>query len=393
MSHRNVILLALSHAAGVMSVTAVNLLGGIVGTRLATDPSWATLPVAAMVVSSACFALPGIRVFRLLGRRTTFLTAMLLGAGAAALAAYAVVVQSFALFCLAAIVIGGNVTFTRQYRFAAAESVPAERAGRAISLVLLGGAIAAYAGPELAVGFKHWLSAREYAGSFLALALVMAAAAVLLGFLREPHLEEEASPSETRPAMAVLTEPAGRVALLAGVVAYGVMTFTMTATPLSMNVVDHYSIEDTAFIFQSHVLAMYLPSLITGTLMARWGVLRTMAAGCGLLGLSVGLGLLGRDLHHYWGSLVLLGVGWNFLFIGGTALLSEAHRTAERWRVQGVNDFLVYGASAVASLSAGGVMHRQGWTGVNLVSIPFLVAMAWSLFAFGRRQRRLQPES
>ncbi|MFO7167925.1 MAG: MFS transporter, partial [Chloroflexota bacterium] len=215
--------------------------------------------------------------------------------------------------------------------------------------------------------------------------LLYASLAVLLLFLRDLRVREgKAAPGEERPLREIVAQPVYRVALLAGAVVYGVMTFTMTATPIHLHTMHHYSIDETARVIQSHVIAMFLPSLFTGFLVDRIGVLRLMVLGVLTLFGSVLLGITGSQLVHYWAELVLLGVGWNFLFVGGTVLLARAYRPAERFKAQATNDFTIFGVQALASLSAGIVVFSSGWVYLNLISIPFLLITLLAVISLGR---------
>jgi MFS family permease len=311
---------------------------------------------------------------------------------ASGLGALAMVRESFALLCAGTALIGANGAFVNQYRFAAAESADEARAGKAVSLVLAGGVVAGLLGPLLGRLGKDWFAAAPFAGSFLLAAFLYAACAPLLFFLREPRgaarpLEPARQPQAARPLRAILAQPQALAALLAGIVSFAVMTFSMTAAPVSMHVLDHHSVNQAGFVVQSHIVAMYLPSFFTGFLLGRlgrrgrldqrgWlGLGRVMLLGVLLLAASSGVTLLGGRLLHYWTALVLLGLGWNFLFLGGTTLLTRSYRPEERFQVQGVNDFLVFGFQAAASLLSGTALFGLGWKALNLLNLPLLALM------------------
>jgi len=269
---------------------------------------------------------------------------------------------------------------TQQYRYAAAESVRPEYVARAISFVLLGPIGGAFLGKELATRGQDWIAGIPHAGTLAALGGLFVLQAIVLLALREPdaHEEHETRRSD-RPVREIIRQPVFLTAVFGGVVAYGVMTLIMTATPLSMHVNDGFSLEDTSRVIRAHVLAMYVPSLFAGFLVEKAGVTRLMMAGTvGLLATSV-IGLQGHGLMHYWWALVLLGIGWNFLYVGGTTLLTYTYSMSERFRAQAVNEFLVFGMSASASLLAGTVMFYFGWTTLMLVPIPVLLAIAAAL--------------
>ena len=372
--NRNVTLLSFSMALGMSSAPVIVLLGGILGVSLAPSPSLSTLPVAMMVVGVAIFTVPAALIMRRTGRRPGFMGASVMATLACVLGVYAIHIKGFALLCTVAFLIGGNMAFVQQYRFAAAESVEAARVGKAVSLVLLGGIAAAFLGPELAKHARALLPFGLYSGSFGALALLNLLNVALLSFLKEPGAAENVITVRERPLATVLRQPIYMTAVMAALVAYGVMSFIMTATPVSMHVMDAFSIEATAWVIQSHVMAMFIPSLFTGFLISRYGLAEVMLSGAALMGVCVALSLADRHFIHYWLGLVLLGVGWNFLFIGATTLLTGCYNPAERFKAQAINDFTVFGFQALASLSAGTVIFLAGWEMVNGLSlVPLLI--------------------
>jgi predicted MFS family arabinose efflux permease len=283
-----------------------------------------------------------------------------------------------------------NGAFVQQYRFAAAESVEPEHSARAVSLVLVGGIVAGFLGPELAKWTKDWLSAGLYTGSFVSVAAFYAAAAVLLSFLKDIQPIAAGPAGAGRPLKTIAAQPTYLLALLAGAVAYGVMTFTMTSTPIYMRTMQGFSLDDTAWVIQSHIMAMYLPSLFTGLLLERLGILRIMLAGCLALFISMGLALISHDLLHFWGTLVLLGIGWNFLFVGGTVLLTRSYRPEERFKAQAANDFSIFIIQAFTSLSAGTVLFYANWETLNLINLPF-IALTLGILLVYRRQITVEP--
>ncbi len=380
MSLRNIILLTLASALAMSVAPAVIFIGGLIGTELAPEPHLATLPVAFMIVGTALSTVPAAMIMQKLGRKKGFLIGAAGGVGANLLAALSIYWQSFGLFIFAAACVGFHLAFVQQYRFAAAENAKPELAGKAISFVLLGGVLAAFIGPELAQLGADWLPQR-FAGSFLALAATVMLAMVLLSAMRPIQSRENDQEDEHhRPSLTHLfSRPGFLIAVLGGVISYVVMSFIMTATPISMHVMDGHSLDATARVIQSHVAAMYLPSLLTGMIIGRLGIGRVMGLGSLLLLGCSAVALSGHGLMHYWWALVLLGVGWNFLFVGSTTLLTQHYRNEERFRAQAVNDFAIFSLQAVASLSAGPVIHGLGWQWVNLLPVPLLVIMLLAL--------------
>ena len=370
----NVVLLGLAQALSTCAPLVVTLLGGIIGTRLAPQ-GWSTLPMSLMIVTLAAGAIPASLLMRRVGRRKGFAGASLLGATGALVVALALYRQSFVLFCVGTMLMGANGSFAMQYRFAAAESVPLHQISRAISGVLLGTVLAAWAGPELAAQARWLVADVEYAGSFLLLAGCLLMGTLVLLCIREPGSREFSGSGEERPISTLLRQPALIIAILAAAVGYGVMNLVMTATPISMHVLHGHSIEDTALVIQSHVMAMYLPSLVSGWLIVRLGIPVMMSAGVLLLGATVVAGLSGHHVHSYWLALVSLGVGWNFLFVSGTTLLTRQYHSSERFKVQATNDVMVFGSSALGSLLAGRIVYIMGWESLMLTCLPLLVIM------------------
>ena len=379
MRSRNVLLLSIGQAFGSAGITMMVLLGGIIGSDLAPTPALATLPISIQVLGVALSTVPASFVMRRFGRRRGFVASSLVAALAALLAAYAVSVGSFVLFCMSTFFTGLNGAFVQQYRFAASESVEPRYASRAVSFVLVGGIFAGILGPELAKRTKDLFGVGLYTGSFICLACLYVIAAVILLFLQNSRPQAEATLGTERPLGQIAAQPVYFVALLSGAVGYGVMSFTMTATPIQLNRISGFTLDETAWVIQSHVIAMFLPSLFTGYILERLGVLRVMFIGVLLLGGCVGLGLVSQHLLHYWAALVLLGLGWNFTYVGATVLLTRSYRPSERFKAQATNDFTIFGIQAIASLSAGTIIYSAGWVALNLITLPFLILMLGAL--------------
>jgi MFS family permease len=299
---------------------------------------------------------------------------------ACVLAAYAVAAENFGVFCLATLLIGSNGAFVQQYRFAATESVDPNYAGRATSLVLMGGILGGFIGPWLAVLAQDWVPTATYVGSFLSVAVLYALASVALSFIRDITPEERLEEAPARALVDLVTQRLYLLAVLAAAVGYGVMSLIMTATPIQLHELRGFDLDATALVIQSHLVGMYAPSLITGYLMDRLGEARVILLGVAAMFASIAMNVTGVALVNYWAGLVLLGVGWNFLFIGGTVLLTRTYRPAERFRAQAVNDFVVFGVTALASLSAGAALLPIGWNALNLLVVPFLLAVLIGIF-------------
>jgi MFS family permease len=379
-THKNVLLLAACQA---MMMTGGSLLittSALVGVRLSPDPAFATLPLAMQMLAGMLTSIPASLLMRRIGRRNGFLIGSGIGLAGAALAAYAIVSGHFLLFALAAALSGVFTGFGNYYRFAAADTASLDYRPRAISYVLAGGVVAAVIGPNLANWTHGWLAA-PFAGSFMALTGIMLLSILTLLFLDIPRRPDE-SHGQGRPLRQIARQPVFVVAAIGGMFGYGVMALVMTATPLAMHG-HHYAFGDTAFVIEWHVLGMFAPSFFTGHLIRRFGVLPVMLAGALLNAVCVLVNLSGTSLAHYWLALTLLGVGWNFLFIGATTLLTDAYTPAEKAKTQALNDFLVFTTVTVAVLFAGHLQHHFGWRAVNYGVIPMIVltlaAVAWLL--------------
>lgn len=380
-----VLVLACAQALTATGITVLVLLGGIVAAELAPRESLATVPVSLAVVAVALSTAPAALLMRRIGRRAGFIAGAALGASAALFTALAIARGSFAMLCVGSLLFGTSGAFSQQYRFAAAESVPPAMVSRAVSWILLGSLGAALIGPPLALLARHWLPVAEYAGSFVAVAMLYVLGIGVLSILRLPPPAERAAQGRARSAAELLAEPTFRIAVLAGVVAFGVMSFVMTAAPISMHVHHDHSVEATTWVIQSHVIAMFLPSLFTGRLVARFGERAMMTLGGSLLAGCVGISLVGQQVMHYWWGLVLLGLGWNLLFVSGTTLLARSYGGVDRHRAQAINEFTVFGVQACVSLLAGVAVSRMGWQVLNLVTLPLLALMLLAA-------SRLRPE-
>lgn len=378
-----VLLLACAQALTATGFTVLVLLGGIVAADIAPRATLATLPVSLAVVAVALTTAPAALLMQRTGRRNGFMLGAALGGAAALLASLAVARASFPLLCAAGMLFGSSMAFSQQYRFAAAECVAEHQAGRAVSWILLGNLGAALIGPPLALLARHWLPAAEYAGSFAVLAALYLLAAALLTRLQLAPPVPASAQAAARPARELVREQPLRVAVLAGVTAFAAMTFVMTAAPISMHVHHHHSVAATSWVIQSHVMAMFLPSLFTGSLVARFGERAMMQWGTVLLAACAGASVLGQSVMHYWLGLVLLGVGWNLLFVSGTTLLARQFRGADRHRAQALNEVTVFGTQACVSLLAGVAAHAMSWQLLNLATLPLL---AW-MFVVASRTR------
>lgn len=378
---RNVWKLTLAQAFAACGTAMLVTFGGIVGARLAPTPGLATLPWSLTIIGMACASLPAAMLMQRVGRRPAFVGSALLASLAALLCAWSVANASFAGLCAAGFLLGTNSAVVQQYRFAAAEFVEPADAGKAIGTVMLGTLAAAIAGPAIGEAMRNFQGWPEFTGSFVALAATMLMAAVTLSIIALPSARpaERGSGASGRSLREIAAVPQYRNAVLAGVVAYASMSFIMTATPLSMHVHDHYSSGETSLVISTHLLGMYLPSLASGWMAARMSA-RTLLI-CGVLGICACVlisAALGHSFAHYFSGLLLLGVGWNFMFVGATTLLTRSYAPQERFRAQGANDLAIFGSQALASLLAGTALEQLGWGALNLAVVPLLALVAWA---------------
>lgn len=371
----NVWVLVAAQALAMCTAPFVVFIGSIQGRLLAPSIEYATLPVGLVVVGTVLAIKPATWLMERVGRKQVMLLGAVMGILTGLLGTLASWQGSFPLLCLAAVIGGTGLAVVHQYRFAAMESVPTELAGSAAARVLLGGLVAAWLGPEIAGIGSGPDEAFPFLTSWFGLAIVQGVALIILaaGYRARGELVRESQPGGGRPLPEVLANPLVWAAISAAAIGYAVMSFIMTATPLSMTESAGHDFDDAKRVIQLHIMAMYLPSLISGWLIRVVGLPLMMTAGllaclgCVLLAAS------GISFHHYLSALLLLGIGWNFLFVGGTTLLPRGYRESERFRVQGLNDMLVFGAQATAALSAGAALSWLGWGGLVMLAVPFLV--------------------
>ena len=385
--YRTLIVLLGAQCFGQTAAPVLVLVGGLVGAQIAPSANLMTLPLAVMIIGTATTTAPASILMARVGRRLGFLFGSGLSVLASLLAAWGIYQQSFAVFCAAAFLIGSYIAFLQQFRFAVAESVAADEVPKSLSILMLAGIVAAILGPEVGRRFSFVDGLPDFVGSFLGLAVMMAVSfLVLLLFFRDTKVKADAVEGDERPLGTVLRQPTVILAVASAVVGYTIMSLIMTAAPVSMHEVDQHSLDDTAWVVQSHILAMYIPSFFSGFLIARFGVMRIIQGGLVLMLICVAIGWGKPELMHYFGSMVLLGVGWNVLFLGGTTLLTQSYRSSERFKVQAANDFMIFGWQAVGSLGAGVLLATLGWNGVLAFSLPWLVLLIPAMWIVKRTQ-------
>lgn len=379
-AQRNVWLLVAAQSLGGAAPPIIISLGGIVGQMLASDPMLATLPVSLYQLGLALSTIPAAMLMRRLGRRVAYVLGALLGSISGLIATFGVVQGDFATFCVGTAMAGFYGACVQSYRFAATDAVEPSKRAKAISRIMVGGLIAAVIGPQAVIWTRDAWPTAPFAGSFLGQAGLALLALPLLWMLRAPPPQSAVVEGTARPLGTIARSPGFVVAVTAGIVSYGLMAFIMTAAPMAMVGCGH-TVGEAALGIQWHVLAMFAPSFFTGHLIARFGKIAITALGLVLIAASGLLALAGLELLHFWGSLILLGVGWNFGFIGATAMVTDTYTPAERAKVQALNDFLVFGTVAVASFGSGRLLNTSGWETINTLMLPLiavvLVMLGW----------------
>jgi MFS family permease len=380
-SRRTVFMLALCQALAMTSMSILATTSAIIGNMLASDKALSTLPVALQMTGMMCATIPAALVMARIGRRGGFWMGSVLGAGGGTIAGLAVWAGSFPAFCLGTFLIGSSNGFAQQYRFAAAEAADEGFRSKAISLVLAGGVISGAFGPEFARWSRDLFAPVLFAGCFAVIVALQLGAAAMVYLTRLPPAPPRgAMRGVGRPLAQIAAQPLFVVALLAGMIGYGVMSLVMTATPIAM-IGCGYEFTAAAFVIQWHILGMYAPSFVTGHLIARFGLTTMMLIGAALLLVCGGINLAGTEIGNFWAANLLLGVGWNFLFVGATTLLTRVYSPEERAKVQALNDFLIFGTSTLSSFSSGALLAGFGWTTVQLAVLPAVavaaVAVAW----------------
>ena len=385
--NKNLWLLILSQIFAFTAAPVTVFLSGIIGSQFSPIKSLATLPMALSIVGVAIFAIFAAKIMSIIGRRAGFILASIGSSLAALMASYSIIIESFLLFNLGCFILGAGVAFSHQYRFAAVETVNKDMAPKAISIILLAGIGSAFIGPNLANISKEIISDHLYAGSYVALAILTLSSTIFLLFYEDNHRPSNFVKKNTRSYFELIGQPRFLQALIASSFAYAVMSFLMTATPISMHVMEKISLAKTGLVIQLHIAAMFLPSLITGNLIKKFGHSKIMYSGVLLFSITILTSLFEQNFINYLIALIFLGFGWNFLFISGTSLLVLSYKEEEKFKAQGFNDLIVYTVQAIASLSAGIFISLTSWKIMNLVCIIFLIIIIISTFRADLKQR------
>lgn len=385
---RNVLLLALCQALFMSGTSLTVTVSTLVGFALAADKTLASLPFTVQLLATMVASIPAAALMARVGRKPGFMLGTVLAAGGAAICVVAVLDHHFWLFVLGSALIGIYSGFANYFRFAASDNAPPALRSRAISYVLAGGVLAAFIGPTLARLTRDLIPGAPFAGSFAAIIGLYVLSFLLLTRLHLPLADKAGQAGEVpaRPLASIAAQPRYVIAVICGMLGYAVMSLVMTATPLAMQHHGH-PFGDTAFVIQWHVVAMFAPAFVTGRLIERLGLLPVLFTGVVFAVLTVAINLTGSTTWHFWTALVLLGLSWNFLFVGATTLLSDTYAPAERFKAQALNDFTVFSVVGMASLSAGALQTLYGWQAVNLVALPMLAIILIALSILWRLTR------
>jgi MFS family permease len=387
-THRNVGMLAACQALLFTNNSTLIAINGLAGLALAPNSALATLPVTCWVLGGALATMSASQYMKRVGRQAGLMRGTAIGIVGALICALAVWQASFWLLCFGALVFGGFNAFGQYYRFVAAEVSPPDFRATAISLVLAGGLVGGVLGPTTS-RFTVDLLEPRFTGAYLALIVFILVTMAILSRIRVPDLSAEQQAAKGRPMSEIAKQPKYVVAVMAGAISYGVMNFLMTSTPIAMGVCGH-PYADAAFVISAHVVAMFAPSFVTGPLIKRLGVIQVMLAGAVLNAVAIAIALAGVAVANFWWSLVILGVGWNFLYIGATTLLTETYRPEERAKAQGANEFAIFAMMAMSSFFSGMIVTHGGWDKVNYAATPLIaiVVLALVYLFFEMRKQR-----
>ena len=392
-ARRNVWLLACCQALLLTNAVTLIAVSSLVGYAIAANKSLATMPATLYTIGVAITAFPASMWMKRVGRRNGFLTGTAFGMVGAVIATLAVARADFVLFCVSMPIMGAYNAFGQYYRFAAADAATTDFKAKAISFVLAGGLAGGIIGPEVSRHTRE-LSQPEYLATFASLIVFTFLAMAIVSFLRIPETAGDTAGAPPRPLREIARQPTFIVAVMVGALGYAVMNLLMTATPLAMTFCGH-PYDAAAFVLASHVIGMFAPSFFTGSLIKRFGVLQVMLAGVACLCACVGFAVSGQAVMNFWWALVLLGVGWNFTYIGGSALLTETYRPSEKAKAQGTNEITVFGVQALSSFAAGVLVNTAGWNTINYVGFAMALcaggAASWLLAT--RRRNPAAPSA
>jgi len=392
---RNIWLLFISQPLVMSASPIIVFIGGILSSKMAKDPSLATLPLTLMILGVAAGSIPAAMLAKNKGRKFAVYTGLTCSLTAAIIAVFAAKLALFELFCFASLLIGVGGAFGQQLRFAAIESsLNSDDVPKILSILMLSGVFAAFLGPEVAVAGKDLLSSPYgYAGSFLLMVGLTFCAMLIMLVFKNPPTDDNEVVGAARPLSEIAKQPIFLIAICTATIGFALMSYLMTATPISMHHMQGHSLNETKWVIQSHIAAMYLPSLFTPWLVKHLKLKGLMLIGTLIYTVVAFIALSGHEVMHYWWALILLGIGWNFLFLTGTSLLPQSYHASERHKVQATNDFILFGFQAAASLLAGWVLFNAGWHWVVITSLPFIVVLFIVVGFYHKKSLSIKPET
>ena len=395
MFNKNLFILTICQIFSFTAPPITVFISGIVGLKLSPISSIATLPTSLSIVGTAVFSIFAAKIMSKIGRKRGFILSSIYTSASALLASYSIFTENFILFCISCFIIGTGIAFTHQYRFAAAETVEKKESSRAISILLLAGILSAIIGPNVANFSKDLIADHLYSGTYVSLSILTILPVFFLLFYKtdkNPKIENNKKDVQ-RSYLELLANPIILQAIVTAAFAYSIMSFLMTATPISMYKIHGFTLGSTSIVIQLHIIGMFAPSLITGTLVQKFGHTKIIYAGASIYLMCIVLSFLEQSFINYTVSLILLGIGWNFLFITGTSLLVLCYSNKEKFKVQGFNDIIVFSIQAIASLSAGYSIISFSWNQINLICIPLVIMIILISYRADKHQKRLVNNS
>ena len=395
MFNKNLFILTICQIFSFTAPPITVFISGIVGLKLSSISSIATLPTSLSIVGTAVFSIFAAKIMSKIGRKRGFILSSIYTSASALLASYSIFTENFILFCISCFIIGTGIAFTHQYRFAAAETVEKKESSRAISILLLAGILSAIIGPNVANFSKDLIADHLYSGTYVSLSILTILPVFFLLFYKtdkNPKIENNKKDVQ-RSYLELLANPIILQAIVTAAFAYSIMSFLMTATPISMYKIHGFTLGSTSIVIQLHIIGMFAPSLITGTLVQKFGHTKIIYAGASIYLMCIVLSFLEQSFINYTVSLILLGIGWNFLFITGTSLLVLCYSNKEKFKVQGFNDIIVFSIQAIASLSAGYSIISFSWNQINLICIPLVIMIILISYRADKHRKRLVNNS
>ena len=395
MFNKNLFILTICQIFSFTAPPITVFISGIVGLKLSPISSIATLPTSLSIVGTAVFSIFAAKIMSKIGRKRGFILSSIYTSASALLASYSIFTENFILFCISCFIIGTGIAFTHQYRFAAAETVEKKESSRAISILLLAGILSAIIGPNVANFSKDLIADHLYSGTYVSLSILTILPVFFLLFYKtDKNTKIENNKKDVqRSYLELLANPIILQAIVTAAFAYSIMSFLMTATPISMYKIHGFTLGSTSIVIQLHIIGMFAPSLITGTLVQKFGHTKIIYAGASIYLMCIVLSFLEQSFINYTVSLILLGIGWNFLFITGTSLLVLCYSNKEKFKVQGFNDIIVFSIQAIASLSAGYSIISFSWNQINLICIPLVIMIILISYRADKHRKRLVNHS